>query len=130
MSTHLTHGQKAMIESALRLRQNELKSRLAAQQQGTSRVEHARQMLEQDGDDAPQRQPEREVDFALTDMETAELGQIGRALERLGTADFGLCDDCGAQIPLDRLKLEPHAMRCVPCESARERAAATPPSRP
>jgi DnaK suppressor protein len=121
MSTHLTTGQKALIEAALRGRDKELRARLQGQQQGQTRAEHARAMLEQDGDDAPQRQPEREIDFALTEMESAELGQIARALQRLAGPDFGLCEDCGVQIPFDRLTLEPHAMRCVACETARER---------
>jgi DnaK suppressor protein len=122
MSTHLTTGQKAMIEAALRGRDKELRARLQVQQQGQTRAEHARQMLEQDGDDAPQRQPEREIDFALTEMESAELGQIARALQRLAGPDFGLCEDCGVQIPFDRLTLEPQAMHCVACETVRERA--------
>ena len=121
MPSPLTPGQKATIEATLRLRQRELDTRLSAQQGGQSRAEHAREVLLQDGDDAPQRDADREVDLALTDMETAELGQISRALTRLTGDDFGLCDTCGEAIPFDRLKLEPHALRCVACESAREK---------
>lgn len=123
MSSHLTAGQKALLETALRQRQRELDNRLAAQQGDQSRAEHAREVLLQDGDDGPQRDADREVDLALTDMETAELGQVGRALQRLGGADYGLCESCGEPIAFDRLKLEPHALRCVACETARERAA-------
>ncbi len=36
----------------------------------------------------------------------------------------GRCVDCGVDIPFDRLKAEPWALRCVDCASARERAAA------
>jgi DnaK suppressor protein len=120
MSTHLTPGQKALLESALRLRQQDLDRRLAAQQGGLSRAEHARDVLLQDGDDAPQRDADREVDLALTDLEIVELGRVSRAIEHLRDPDFGLCQDCSAQIPFDRLKLEPHALRCVRCETQRE----------
>lgn len=122
MSTHLTAGQKALLESALRLRQGELDRRLAAQRGGASRAEHAREVLLQDGDDATQRDADREVDLALTDMEIVELGRVSRALERIHDPDFGLCHDCSAPIPFDRLKLEPQALRCVRCEAAREQA--------
>ena len=122
MSTHLTAGQRALIESALRLRQHELDRRLAAQQGGQSRAEHAREVLLQDGDDATQRDVDREVDLALNDLEMAELGLVSRALRRIHDPDFGLCHDCRAPIPFDRLKLEPHAWRCTRCESAREKA--------
>jgi RNA polymerase-binding transcription factor len=122
MSSHLTAGQKALIESALRLRQSELDRRLATQQGGQSRAEHARDVLLQDRDDATQRDVDREVDLALNDLESVELGRVSRALARIHDADFGLCHDCGTQIPFDRLKLEPYALRCVRCESAHERA--------
>jgi DnaK suppressor protein len=126
MSTHLTGGQRALIESALRLRQSELDRRLAAQQGGQSRAEHAREVLLQDGDDATQRDVDREVDLALNDMESVELGRVSRALARIHDPDFGLCQDCSAPIPFDRLKLEPYALRCVRCEAAHEKAGGTP----
>ena len=121
MLSHLTTGQRALIESALRLRQHELDRRLAAQQGGQSRAEHAREVLLQDGDDAMQRDVDREVDLALNDLEMVELGRVSRALRRIHDPDFGLCHDCRAPIPVDRLKLEPHAWRCTRCESAREK---------
>jgi DnaK suppressor protein len=64
---------------------------------------------------------DREVDLALSDIELAELGAISRALKRLkGGGDYGVCSACGASIPFDRLKVEPQAERCRPCESGRE----------
>ena len=42
MTSHLTAGQRAQLESALRLRQGELDRRLAAHNDGKSRAEHAR----------------------------------------------------------------------------------------
>lgn len=130
MSAHLTPGQRALLKTALELRRSELERRLAAQLQGQSRAEHARDVLLQDGDDAPQRGNDREVDLALTDLETQELGAVSLALKRLAAAPagaqsgegFGLCTDCGAEIPFDRLKIEPWALRCVACESGHERA--------
>jgi DnaK suppressor protein len=121
MSLHLTTGQKALLESALVQRQHQLDRRLAEHTQGLTRAEHAREVLLQDGDDAPQRVGEREVDMALTDIETQELGAVSNALRRLHTDAFGLCTHCDVQIPFDRLKVEPWALRCVACESARER---------
>lgn len=122
MSQHLTAGQKALLEAALVQRQHQLDARLAAQTQGLSRAEHAHELLQQDGHDAPQREAEREMDLALTDIETQELGAVSQALRRLKEADYGVCSDCGLDIPFDRLKVEPWALRCVACESARESA--------
>ena len=40
---------------------------------------------------------------------------------RLARGEYGRCGDCGADIPFDRLKVEPWAERCVPCATQRER---------
>ena len=124
MTQHLTPGQKAMLEAALVQRQHQLDKRLADQTQGLSRAEHAREVLLQDGDDAPQREAERELDMAMADRDIALQGQMSRALVRLQAPDYGICTDCGSPIAFDRLQLEPWAERCVPCESARERKGA------
>lgn len=122
MSTHLTPGQRALLKAALQGRQSELDRRLAAQRHGASRTDHARDVLLQDGDDAPQRDSDREVELAWSDQEVIELGAVSRALKMIDDdPHYGVCTDCGAEIPFDRLKVEPQALRCVPCESKREK---------
>lgn len=120
MTFHLTAGQRALLEAALVQRQHQLDRRLSEHHQGLSRAEHAREVLLQDGDDAPQRESEREMDLAMTDMETQELGAVSQALKRLPGPEYGICADCSSEIPFDRLKVEPWALRCVACESKRE----------
>jgi len=120
MSAHLTDAQRAQLRTALEMRQSELDQRLAAHQQGLSRADHAREVLQQDGDDAPQRDSDREVELALSDQELQELGEVSRALQRLPGERYGLCASCGVEIPFDRLKLEPQALRCVVCEAKHE----------
>jgi RNA polymerase-binding protein DksA len=124
MSKHLTSGQRAWLRAELEQRQLQLDRRLAEHRGGGSRVERAREMLTQDDDDASQREGERELDQALTDFETQELREVNEALRRMDGETFGQCDDCGTEIPFDRLRAEPWARRCVPCEAAREQAAA------
>lgn len=124
MSSPLTAGQRALLEAALVQRQHQLDRRLREHHEGLSRPEHAHEMLDQDGDDAPQRQGEREVDMALSDLELGELGEVSAALRRLQSGDYGRCTDCGVDIAFDRLKAEPWALRCVDCERAREQRAA------
>ena len=126
MSAGLTVGQRAWLRAELVARQQQLEKRLAAHHGGLSRVEHARAVLEQDGDDAPQREGEREVDLALSDFETQALAEVGAALSRVDDDRFGLCADCAEAIPLDRLKAEPWALRCVGCETRREAAVRRP----
>ncbi|MBK9136895.1 MAG: TraR/DksA C4-type zinc finger protein [Betaproteobacteria bacterium] len=123
MSNHLTAGQRALLRAALEQRQHQLDRRLADHLGGRSRAEHAREVLTQDDDDAPQRESEREMDMALTDLETQEVGEVSEALRRIDSDGYGQCTDCGVEIPFDRLRAEPWALRCVPCESRREQKA-------
>ena len=120
----LTARQRTQLEADLRQRQRQLDDRLAAHHGGLTRVEHAREVLLQDGDDAPQREGEREVDMALSDLETLQVGAVSQALLRLQEGRYGACTDCGAAIPIARLKIEPWAQRCVACEARHESAAA------
>ena len=119
-TTHLTDGQRALIESALVLRQQQLDRQLAAHHEGLSRAEHAREVLQDEGHDAIQLEGEREIDLALSDLEVRELGEVSAALRRLQGGRFGLCADCEAEIPFDRLQAEPWALRCVACASRQE----------
>ena len=121
MSSHLTAGQRALLMSALEQRQRELDRRLSEHQGGLSRAEHAREILVSDSDDVSQREAERDMELTISDRDIAELGEVSAALLRLREDRYGACEDCGDDIAFDRLKVEPCALRCVACESRRER---------
>lgn len=123
MTHQMTAGQRALLEAELVRRLSELDRQVADHQGGLSRVEHAREVLSQDSDDVSHREADREMDMALGDREIAELGAVSAALRRLKEDRYGNCADCAQAIAFDRLKVEPWALRCVPCESRRERAA-------
>jgi DnaK suppressor protein len=44
-----------------------------------------------------------------------EARRLTDALARLDEGEFGYCDDCGDEIALGRLRLDPAATRCVSC---------------
>ncbi len=50
------------------------------------------------------------------------LARVERALEKLKEMpeDFGLCEECGDDIPLPRLNAMPYAELCVQCQSKRD----------
>ena len=123
MSHHLNPEQREQLERLLRTRIATLRQQLDAHQEGRTRAEHARDVLLQDGDDAPQRDADREVEMALTDLDTAEIAALQQALQRMQAGAYGRCHECGGDIPHARLLLEPQALRCVTCEAARERGA-------
>lgn len=53
--------------------------------------------------------------------DTAELRDIDAALHRLDDGSYGVCNDCGITIPLERLKAQPTAERCIDCQERHER---------
>jgi DnaK suppressor protein len=123
MNTHLTTGQKALIEAELMQQSRQYEQRLADHQQGESRAEHAHTELMVSLDDASQHASDREVDLVMLDQESRALADVRDALMRLGAGEYGVCSDCGADIAIDRLRALPTAVRCVECESRHERLA-------
>ena len=118
MSQPLTADQKALLDAELAQRERQLRAQLDFHLHGQSRVERANEVLEQDGDDAPQRRPEQAVAAALTDRERAELDAVVHARDLMRAGRYGQCQTCGTGIPLERLKVQPWAVQCVPCASA------------
>ncbi len=47
------------------------------------------------------------------------LGEIDAALAQIEAGTYGMCTQCGRQIPEERLEVRPFASRCVACTSAR-----------
>jgi DnaK suppressor protein len=45
-----------------------------------------------------------------------KLKLVDAALARLDRGDFGVCEECGEDIPLKRLKIIPWAAYCVACQ--------------
>ncbi len=119
-SSGLTAGQRSLLASVLETRRHALQRQLDEHHEGLSRVEHAAAVLRQDADDAEQRASDRDVDMALSDLILRQRDAIDQALQRLHSPEFGLCVSCGEAIPFDRLRIEPEARRCVPCETQRE----------
>jgi DnaK suppressor protein len=53
----------------------------------------------------------------LEDRELEELREITAALRRIAQGQYGVCEGCGARIPVERLRARPAARLCVPCQS-------------
>jgi len=120
MTTVLTPGQHALLETELNLARQRAVTALQAQRGGSDRVAHAAALLDDDPHDQREHEADRELDQARDSHLLAELQAIDDALARLKTPDYGRCADCADAIPFDRLQHQPQAMRCVPCQAAAE----------
>lgn len=56
---------------------------------------------------------EREKDIALNDHIEKGLNDINYALEAIQNGTYGICEKCGKEIPIERLKALPTATYCV-----------------
>lgn len=63
----------------------------------------------------------RDLNNALINQHLIELNQINSAFQRLNTGHYGECCDCGDDIQWERLEKQPAALRCVSCQSLREK---------
>jgi DnaK suppressor protein len=126
MTRSLTPAQRGQLEAALRQRQAELDRQLADHQNGGSRVEMARELLQDETHDSRERDADREVELARADRELAELGRVSQALKRVHEPGYGWCADCGEPIPFERLQAKPWTMRCVGCAAKTEGPGAHP----
>ena len=126
MNNPLSPDQMLQLQAVLQSRRAALADQRSAYLGGQSRADHARELLLQDGDDATQRDAEREVDFARTDRDAVALAEIDAALRRLASGSYGLCSDCGEAIALARLQSAPQVQRCVACETRLERGQPRP----
>lgn len=64
----------------------------------------------------------------LTEHDQRAIVEIDAALARIDDGTYGTCEECGAEIPLERLRALPTARLCVDCQRAAEKrhAAAHP----
>ena len=64
----------------------------------------------------------------ITDLEQAdvtrdldEFRSLETARSRLAGGEYGICNDCGADIGFERLKATPAALRCIDCQTRHEK---------
>jgi len=66
---------------------------------------------------------ELERDFALRmlDRENKLIVKIKKALGKIEDQTFGICENCGDEIDIERLKLRPVTELCADCKTHQER---------
>ncbi len=64
---------------------------------------------------------DREIDYTLEESDGRLLTAIDEALARIEAGTYGVCVNCGAQIPPERLEAMPWATLCIECKRKEER---------
>ncbi len=76
--------------------------------------------IAQDVGDKAESSYTKEFLLSLSDSERQKLGLIDRALKRVETPEFGICQNCGAKIAKKRLNVFPWAPLCIVCQQKEE----------
>ena len=63
---------------------------------------------------------ERGYIFRIRDRESTLINKIRVSLEDIDDGVYGICDDCGRDIAIERLKARPVTRHCIGCKSRRE----------
>jgi DnaK suppressor protein len=66
-----------------------------------------------------------EISSQLAEVESQELSRTENALERMKDGRYGVCENCGTNIPMARLQALPYATSCIKCQRDLEREGAS-----
>ena len=110
----LTPVQLRELEDHLKRLHNELSDEML----GLSR--NIKQPVDRNMIDAAAENEDKEINQIEDMMEENQLHKIETALQKINDNTYGVCEDCGANIPIERLEVIPYALYCVKCEEKRE----------
>ncbi|MCA9376281.1 MAG: TraR/DksA C4-type zinc finger protein [Candidatus Doudnabacteria bacterium] len=68
-----------------------------------------------DEDSNAQEVTEFQEDLSLEASLETTLGDVKEALQRMDDGTYGVCEECGSDIPVERLRALPRATTCVTC---------------
>lgn len=117
LTSHQLEWLRARLESRSARLAEEIRTALHPSHDGERGLVNHR--TETDDDAVADR--EASLDVATLEREVRELRALQEALRRLAGGEYGVCADCGEDIPYPRLRAEPEALRCIACQQAAER---------
>jgi DnaK suppressor protein len=122
---YFTIEQRENLEAELKMRAVELRGEILAALHRAGVPGAALRNHHEEVDDAALAELQQTLDVAELERDARELKQVKDAMRRLHTPDYGVCVDCGAEIPYSRLAAQPAAVRCVACQRLFERSHAS-----
>ena len=95
-----------------------------AKQKGDSTIEELTDSNEVFADPADRATAESDRAFTLRirDRERRLIRKIQSALQRIDDGTYGICDECGEEITIPRLKARPVTRLCINCKAKQEDA--------
>ena len=99
-----------------------MKENLLSQKKGLANRSSQSVDIDTDGDETDEIQANMilEVVNQLSSRDNFRITRINDALKRIESKTYGICEDCGENIPEKRLTANPHFLTCVGCAEDRE----------
>jgi DnaK suppressor protein len=63
---------------------------------------------------------EGDLSLRIAESETAEAGEIERAIEKIDNGTYGVCETCNKAIGADRMQFLPYVTLCIKCQELAE----------
>jgi DnaK suppressor protein len=73
-----------------------------------------------DPTDRASAESDRNFELRIRDRERKLLAKVKATIVRIDSEDFGVCDDCGDDISLERLEARPVTTLCIACKTKQE----------
>jgi DnaK suppressor protein len=115
------HKRHELLKKILLKKRNEVVEGLETQM-GRRLTREAGQKIDSamDSADMSSQDMDQGIDSSLLEMKYEQYKDIADAFRKLQNSTFGLCEECGEEIAIKRLEVNPLARYCIPCKTKKE----------
>ncbi len=113
-----TQKRHELLKKILFKKRNEVVEGLEAQM-GRKLIREAGQKVDSamDSADLSSQDTDQGIDYSLLEMKYEQYKDIADAFRKLQAKTFGLCEECGEEIDIKRLQVNPLARYCISCKT-------------
>jgi DnaK suppressor protein len=110
-----------LLKKILLKKRNEVVEGLEAQM-GRRLIRETGQKVDSamDSADLSSQDTDQGIDYSLLEMKYEQYKDIADAFRKLQNKSFGLCEECGEEIDIKRLQVNPLARYCIACKTKKE----------
>lgn len=116
-----TQKRHELLKKLLLKKRNEVVEGLEARM-GRRLVPEAGQKIDSamDSADLSSQDMDQGIDYSLLEMKYEQYKDIADAFRKLQNNTYGLCEECGEEIDIKRLQVNPLARYCIACKTRKE----------
>jgi len=123
-AAHLSPATKkryALLKAILLKKRNEVVDGIEARMGRKLTVESGQKVdSAMDSADMSSHDVEQGMDYSLLEMKYEQYKDIADAFRKLENGTFGFCEECGDEIDIKRLEVNPLARFCIACKTRKE----------